>query len=52
MRSTNKHIVRGPGGLSCPCCFPAPGTKQRAYKVKQALRKWVRDALKLQDKAE
>lgn len=31
-----KFICVGPGGMTCTCCFPAPRSKERKYKFRQA----------------
>lgn len=42
----SKNLTVGPGGVRCPCCFPAPGTKMRRYVFKCAKHKDRRDAFK------
>ncbi len=42
---TNKHLHIGPGGKSCTCCFPAPGSKDRRAKFRSAKRRAEREAL-------
>jgi len=41
-----KHLLIGPGGRGCPCCFPAPGSKGRRAAFRRAKRKEARQALK------
>lgn len=44
----NKHLVVGPGGTKCSCCFPAPGSKERKLAYRQAKRKEEREAIKVE----
>jgi len=42
MTSPEKKILgkcTGPGGLNCPCCAPAPGSKARRRIIKLAQRR-------------
>lgn len=45
----NKHLVIGPGGPRCSCCFPAPGSKDRALKFRAAKRKEAKAAWKCEE---
>lgn len=42
----NKHLTIGPGGRKCACCFPAPGSKERAAEYRAAKRKEKQEAMK------
>lgn len=35
---SNKHLKVGVGGRGCPCCFPAPGSKERKQLYRSAKR--------------
>lgn len=39
MTRFSKHLTIGPGGVKCPCCFPAPGSKERKAEFRIAKRK-------------
>ena len=41
----SKHLHVGRGGFTCPCCFPAPGTKARKAEFRKAKRQEDRHAL-------
>lgn len=41
----NKHLHVGPGGTSCRCCFPAPGSKARKAEFRKAKRRDERQAI-------
>lgn len=51
MNTINKHLSIGPGGMKCVCCFPAPGSKERKAEFRRAKRREVREAIKLEEKA-
>ena len=38
----NKYLRVGPGGVKCACCFPAPGSKDRRWRVRIAKKKETR----------
>ena len=42
----SKNLCIGPGGVSCPCCFPPPGSKARYLEFRRAKRKDKKEALK------
>jgi hypothetical protein len=42
----NKHLCIGPGGMGCPCCFPAPGSRERKLEFRRAKLREKRLALK------
>lgn len=44
-----KHLVIGPGGRGCNCCFPAPGSKDRKAQYRSAKRKDRRLAFKCEE---
>lgn len=44
----NKHLTIGPGGVKCPCCFPAPGTPERRAEFRRAKRKEKLAAMKVE----
>lgn len=44
----NKHLKVGPGGISCVCCFPAPGSKARRILFRRAKKKDKREAMRLE----
>lgn len=46
MKKQTCRPIIGPGGTKCPCCFPAPGTRERRYEYKKARRKDNQDAMK------
>lgn len=31
-RHLNKHLCIGVGGVNCPCCFPAPGSRKEIFR--------------------
>lgn len=35
-KSMKAEMCTGPGGMNCPCCFPAPGSVSRRKKFKAA----------------
>lgn len=43
-----KHLTIGPGGRSCACCFPAPGSRERKLQYRGAKRKASREAMRLE----
>lgn len=45
----NKHLDVGIGGVSCVCCFPAPGSKERRLLFRSAKRKEKREAMRLEE---
>lgn len=44
----SKHLVIGPGGRKCACCFPAPGSKERKAAYRRAKKIEKRLAIKLE----
>lgn len=48
-RLPSKYCSVGPGGFSCPCCFPPPG--KRKEEVRSALRKERIAAFKFEETA-
>ena len=46
-RLPSKYCAVGPGGFSCPCCFPAPG--KRKEEVRSAKRKESIAAFKIEE---
>lgn len=53
MNQIKKHLCVGPGGVNCPCCFPAPGSKERRIEYRRAKRREKAEAMKIEkDNAE
>lgn len=50
MTRFNKHLTIGPGGVNCPCCFPAPGSKERKAEFRRAKRREKIEAMKVEEK--
>lgn len=50
MNDIKKHLTVGPGGVSCPCCFPAPGSKERKAEYRRAKRREKLEAIKREEK--
>lgn len=48
-KSIKRFLKCGPGGTSCNCCFPAPGSKLRRYEFRRAKRKAKLEAFKNQE---
>lgn len=46
-----KHLCIGPGGKNCPCCFPAPGSKERKAEFRRAKRRSNKEAIKVEELA-
>lgn len=49
MTKITKYLEVGIGGIHCPCCGPAPGTKQRKQLFRNAKRKEKKEALKIEE---
>lgn len=49
MSNVSKHLCVGPGGVNCPCCFPAPGSKERKAEYRRAKRREKREAMKQEE---
>jgi hypothetical protein len=45
-KSMKAELCVGPGGMACPCCFPAPGTTTRKKKFKAAKKALKNKSLK------
>lgn len=45
----SRHLIVGPGGVKCPCCFDAPGSKARKLAFRLAKRKEKRAAFKCEE---
>lgn len=43
------HLSIGPGGRSCPCCFPPPGSKARKAKYHRAKLREKNSAIKIEE---
>lgn len=41
----SKHLHVGPGGTTCSCCFPPPGSKARKAEFRSAKRRDEREAI-------
>ena len=52
MTRFNKHLTIGPGGVKCPCCFPAPGSIGRRAEFRRAKRKETLAAMKVEKQNE
>lgn len=44
----DKYACVGPGGMNCPCCFPAPGSKSRRLAIRTAKRKEKFEAIRVE----
>ena len=44
-----KFLRVGPGGMHCPCCYPAPGTKERKKLIRAGRRREATDAFKIEE---
>ena len=48
MKRVYKFLCVGPGGTTCTCCFPAPGSRERKLEYRRAKRREKRDAMRVE----
>jgi hypothetical protein len=45
----DKYACVGPGGVHCPCCFPAPGSNERKLEFRRAKRREMKEAFRVEE---
>lgn len=49
--NVRKHLMIGPGGMRCSCCFPPRGSKARKGEYRRAKLRERREAMRIEEQS-